>query len=63
VTPVSLQVILGHKNMDANYAEPAVTPNTILEILNKLGLTKNESKVYAYLSKNGPTKAKIITQN
>jgi hypothetical protein len=21
VTPVSLQVILGHKNMDANYAE------------------------------------------
>jgi|GEM_PF-5389072 sugar-specific transcriptional regulator TrmB len=49
--------------MDANYAEPAVTPNTILEILNKLGLTKNESKVYAYLSKNGPTKAKIITQN
>ncbi len=37
--------------------------NSVQEILKKLGLTKNESKVYIYLNKNGSTKAKIIAQN
>jgi len=37
--------------------------NSIQEILQKLGLTQNESKVYLYLNKNGSKKAKEIAQN
>jgi len=37
--------------------------NSIQEILQKLGLTQNESKVYLYLNKNGSKKAKEIAEN
>ncbi len=37
--------------------------NSIQEILQKLGLTQNESKVYLYLNKNGSKKAKKIAEN
>ncbi len=37
--------------------------NSVQEILLKLGLTQNESKVYLYLNKNGSKKAKEIGQN
>ncbi len=37
--------------------------NSIQEILQKLGLTQNESKVYLYLDKNGSKKAKEIAEN
>ena len=36
--------------------------NSIQEILQKLGLTQNESKVYLYLIKNGSKKAKEIAK-
>ncbi len=58
-----MQVVNISKSYDGNIDRYEMISNSILEILNKLGLTKNESKVYAYLSKNGPTKAKIISQN
>jgi len=37
--------------------------NFMQEILQKLGLTQNESKVYLYLNKNGSKKAKEIAQD
>jgi len=37
--------------------------NFVQEILSKLGLTQNESKVYLYLNKSGSKKAKEIAQN
>ncbi len=37
--------------------------NSIQEILQKSGLTQNESKVYLYLNKNGSKKAIEIAQN
>ena len=37
--------------------------NSIPKILQKLGLTQNELKVYLYLNKNGSKKAKEIAQN
>jgi len=37
--------------------------NSVQEILTKLGITQNESKVYLYLNKNGSKKAKEIAQN
>ena len=37
--------------------------NSVQEILERLGLTQNESKIYLYLSKNGSKKAKEIAQN
>ncbi len=37
--------------------------NSIQEILQKLGLTQNESTVYLYLNKNGSKKAKEIAEN
>ena len=37
--------------------------NSIQEILQKLGLSQNESKVYLYLDKNGSKKAKEIAEN
>jgi len=58
-----MQVVNISKSYDNNFDRYEMISNSIQEILKKLGLTKNESKVYAYLSKNGPTKAKIIAQN
>jgi len=55
-----MQVVNISKSYDNNFDRYEMISNSIQEILKKLGLTKNESKVYAYLSKNGPTKAKII---
>ena len=37
--------------------------NSVYEMLRRLGLTPNESKVYIYLNKNGSKKAKEIAQN
>jgi len=37
--------------------------NSAYEMLDRLGLTLNESKVYIYLNKNGSKKAKEIAQN
>jgi len=37
--------------------------NPVQEMLMKLGLSQNESKVYIYLNKNGSKKAKEIAQN
>ena len=37
--------------------------NSAYEMLDRLGLTLNESKVYIYLNKNGSKKANDISQN
>ena len=37
--------------------------NPVQEMLMKLGLSQNQSKVYIYLNKNGSKKAKEIAQN
>ncbi len=37
--------------------------NPVQEMLMKLGLSQNESKVYIYLNKNGSKRAKEIAQN
>jgi len=50
------------KSFDRDIDRYEQIANSIQEILKKLGLTKNESKVYAYLNKNGSTKAKVIAQ-
>ncbi len=51
------------KPFDSNVERYEKISNSVQEILKKLGLTQNESKVYIYLSKNGSKKAKEIAQN
>jgi len=51
------------KPFDRNIEQYEQILNSIQEILNKLGLTQNESKVYLYLNKNGSKKAKEIAKN
>ena len=51
------------KPFDRNVERYEKISNSVQEILKKLGLTQNESKVYIYLSKNGSKKAKEIAQN
>jgi len=51
------------KPFDSNVERYEKISNSVQEILKKLGLTQNESKVYTYLSKNGSKKAKEIAQN
>jgi len=58
-----MQVVNISKSYDGNIDRFEKLSNSVQEILEKLGLTKNESKVYTYLNKNGSTKAKIIAQN
>ena len=58
-----MQIINISKSNDGNIYRYEMISNSVQEILKKLGLTKNESKVYIYLNKNGSTKAKIIAQN
>ena len=58
-----MQVVNISKSNYINIDRYEKISNSIQEILKKLGLTKNESKVYTYLNKNGSTKAKIIAQN
>ena len=58
-----MQIVNISRSNNGNIDRFEKISNSTQEILKKLGLTKNESKVYAYLSKNGPTKAKIISQN
>ena len=58
-----MQVITTSKLYDDNIDRSEKILNSVEEILKKLGLTKNESKVYTYLNKNGLTKAKTIAQN
>jgi len=58
-----MQVVDIPKSNDGNIDRYEKISNGVQEILKKLGLTKNESKVYLYLNKNGSAKAKIIAQN
>ena len=51
------------KSLDSNNERYDPISNSAQEILQKLGLTQNELKVYLYLNKNGLKKAKEITQN
>jgi len=51
------------KPFDDNVERNEKISNSVQEILLKLGLTQNESKVYLYLTKNGSKKAKEIAQN
>jgi len=51
------------KPFDDNVERYEKISNSVQEILLKLGLTQNESKVYLYLTKNGSKKAKEIAQN
>ena len=58
-----MQVVNISQSYDGNMDRYEKISNSVQEILEKLGLTKNESKEYTYLNKNGSTKAKIIAQN
>jgi len=51
------------KLLDSNNERYDQISNSAQEILQKLGLTQNELKVYLYLNKNGSKKAKEIAQN
>ncbi len=51
------------KPLDSNNDRYERISNSVYEILQKLGLTQKESKVYLYLNKNGSKKAKEIAQN
>jgi len=51
------------KPLDSNVERYEKISDSVYEILQKLGLTENESKVYLYLNKNGSKKAKEIAQN
>ena len=51
------------KPLDSNDERYDQISNSAQEILQKLGLTQNELKVYLYLNKNGSKKAKEIAQN
>ncbi len=55
-----MQIMNVSKLDDDNIDRSAKISNSVQEIPRKLGLTKNESKVYAYLNRNGSTKAKTI---
>jgi len=48
---------------DRNVARYEQTSKFVQDILNMMGLTQNESKIYTYLNKNGSKKAKEIAQN
>ena len=58
-----MQIVNISKSNNGNIDRFEKISNSTQEILKKLGLTKNESKVYLYLNKNGSAKAKIIAQN
>jgi len=58
-----MQAVNISQSYDGNMDRYEKISNSVQEILEKLGLTKNESKVYTYLNKNGSAKAKIIAQN
>ena len=58
-----MQIMNVSKLDDDNIDRSAKISNSVQEIPRKLGLTKNESKVYAYLNRNGSTKAKTIALN
>jgi len=51
------------KPFNSNIERYEQISNFVQEILKKLGLTQNESKVYLYLNKSGSKKAKEIAQN
>jgi len=51
------------KPLDSNNDRYERISNSVYEILQKLGLTQKELKVYLYLNKNGSKKAKEIAQN
>jgi len=50
------------KSFGSNVERYNQISNSVQEILQKLGLTQNESKVYLYLNKNGTKKVKEIYQ-
>jgi len=58
-----MQIVNISRSNNGNIDRFEKISNSTQEILKKLGLTKNESKVYLYLNKNGSAKAKIIAQN
>ena len=51
------------KSFESNVARYEQTSNFVQDILNKMGLTQNESKIYLYLNKNGSTIARDVAQN
>ena len=51
------------KSFDRDIDRYEQIANSVQEMLMKLGLTKNESKVYTYLNKNGSTIARDVAQN
>ncbi len=51
------------KSFDPNIDRYEQIANSVQEMLIKLGLTQNESKIYLYLNKNGSTKARDVAQN
>ena len=51
------------KPLDSNVERYEKISDSVYEILQKLGLTENESKVYLYLNQNGSKKAREIAQN
>jgi len=50
------------KQLNSNIKRHKQISNSVQQILQKLGLTQNESMVYLYLDKNKPKKAKEISQ-
>ena len=50
------------KSFDRDIDRYEQIANSVQEMLMKLGLTKNESKLYIYLNKNGLKEAKEIAQ-
>jgi len=51
------------KSFDRDIDEYEQISNYVQEMLMELGLTKNESKLYIYLNKNGLKEAREIAQN
>ena len=51
------------KSFDPDIDRYEQIANSVQEMLIKLGLTQNESKIYLYLNKNGSTKARDVAQN
>jgi len=50
-------------SFESNVARYEQTSKFVQDILNKMGLTQNESKIYLYLNENGSKKAIEISQN
>ncbi|MEK0347969.1 MAG: helix-turn-helix domain-containing protein, partial [Nitrosopumilus sp.] len=51
------------KSFDRDIDRYEQIANSVQEMLMELGLTKNESKIYLYLNKNGSTIARDVAQN